>query len=132
MPAPISPQALVIVQHRDRLFEIERGINGKSAKERRAVRQNLSRSLVDELEARMRAERPKLSRGSDLAKAIDYMLKRWPAFSRFLVMPEACFQRDGRVCLSNNAAERGLRAPLKCRTIAAGSRALGQHLIDAK
>jgi hypothetical protein len=85
----------------DRLFEIERGINGKSADERRVVRLDLSRPLVDELEARMRAERPKLSRGSDLAKAMDYMLKRWPAFTRFL--------DDGRVCLSNNAAERGLR-----------------------
>jgi transposase len=85
----------------DRLFEIERGINGKSVDERRVVRLDLSRPLVDELEARMRAERPKLSRGSDLAKAMDYMLKRWPAFTRFL--------DDGRVCLSNNAAERGLR-----------------------
>jgi len=98
---PISPLALEIVQRMDRLFEIERGINGKSADERRVVRLDLSRPLVDELEARMRAERPKLSRGSDLAKAMDYMLKRWPAFTRFL--------DDGRVCLSNNAAERGLR-----------------------
>ncbi len=100
-PAPISPLALEIVQRMDRLFEIERGINGKSAGERRAVRQALSRPHVDELEARMRAERPRLSRGSDLAKAIDYMLKRWPAFTRFL--------DDGRICVSNNAAERGLR-----------------------
>ena len=100
-PAPISPLALEIVKRMDRLFEIERGINGKSADERRAVRQALSRPLVDELEARMRAERPKLSRGSDLAKAMDYMLKRWPAFTRFL--------DDGRICMSNNAAERGLR-----------------------
>ena len=100
-PAPISPLALEIVQRMDRLFEIERGINGKTADERRAVRQELSRPFVAELEARMQAERPKLSRGSDLAKAMDYMLKRWPAFTRFL--------DDGRVCLSNNAAERGLR-----------------------
>jgi transposase len=99
--APISPLALDIVQRMDRLFEIERGITGKSADERRAVRQELSRPLVDELEARMRAERPKLSRGNDLAKAMDYMLKRWGAFTRFL--------DDGRICLSNNAAERGLR-----------------------
>jgi hypothetical protein len=35
------------------------------------------------------------------AKAIDYMLTRWPAFTRFL--------DDGRICLSNNAAERALR-----------------------
>jgi len=76
-------------------------INGKSADERRAVRQELSRPLVEDLVAWMRSERPKLARGSDVAKAMDYMLKRWPAFTRFL--------DDGRICLSNNAAERGLR-----------------------
>ena len=100
-PAPISPLALEAVRRIDRLFEIERAINGKSADERRAVRQELSRSLVEDLEAWMRQERPKLPRGSDVAKAMDYMLKRWPAFTRFL--------DDGRVCLSNNAAERALR-----------------------
>ena len=43
----------------------------------------------------------RLSRGHDLVKAINYMLKRWAAFTLFL--------EDGRVCMSNNAAERGLR-----------------------
>ncbi len=43
-PAPISPLALETVQRIDALFEIERGINGKSADERRAVRQELSRA----------------------------------------------------------------------------------------
>jgi transposase len=100
-PAPISPLALEIVQRIDALFEIERGINGRSADDRHAARQHLSRPLIEDLEAVLRAERPKLSRGNDLAKAMDYMLKRWPAFTRFL--------DDGRVCLSNNAAERGLR-----------------------
>jgi transposase len=100
-PKPVSPLALDVVQRIDALFEIERGINGSSADDRRAGRQELSRPLVNDLEALLRAERPKLSRGSDLAKAMDYMLKRWPAFTRFL--------DDGRVCLSNNAAERGLR-----------------------
>ena len=100
-PAPISPLALDIVQRIDALFEIERNINGSSADERCAVRRDLSRPLVDDLEVLLRAERPRLSRGSDLAKAMDYMLKRWPAFTRFL--------DDGRVCLSNNAAERALR-----------------------
>ena len=99
--APVSPLALEVVRRIDALFEIERGINGKSPDERRAVRQDLSRPLVADLETWMRAERPRLSRGSDVAKAMDYMLKRWPAFTRFI--------DDGRVCLSNNAAERGLR-----------------------
>jgi transposase len=49
----------------------------------------------------MREERAKLSRGNDIAKAMDYMLKRWPSFARFL--------DDGRICLTNNAAERALR-----------------------
>jgi len=49
----------------------------------------------------MREERRKLSRHSDVAGAIDYMLKRWASFARFL--------EDGRICLTNNAAERALR-----------------------
>jgi transposase len=49
----------------------------------------------------MREQAAGLSRGHDLVKAINYMLKRWPAFTLVL--------EDGRVCLSNNAAERGLR-----------------------
>ena len=99
--AVISPLALEAVRRIDALFEIERAINGKSAEERRSVRQELSAPLVAELEAWMREHRAKLSRGNDVAKAMDYMLKRWPAFTRFL--------DDGRICLSNNAAERALR-----------------------
>ena len=97
----ISPLALEAVRRIDALFEIERSINGQSAERRRAVRQELSAPLVADLESWLREQRAKLSRGNDLAKAMDYMLKRWPAFTRFL--------DDGRICLSNNAAERALR-----------------------
>ena len=96
----LSPIAIEVVHRIDALFEIERPINGVSAEERRAVRQKLSKPLVDELQVYMREQRAKLSRGHDLAKAIDYILKRWDAFTLFL--------NDGRVCLSNNAAERAL------------------------
>ena len=85
----------------DALFDIERDINGHTAEQRRAVRQATSAPLVAELAAWMREQRARLSRTHDLARAMDYMLKRWPAFTRFL--------DDGRVCLSNNAAERALR-----------------------
>src|SRR5215204_2867239 len=100
-PAPISPLALEAVRRIDVLFEIERSINGQSAEQRRAVRQELSAPLVADLESWMREQRAKLSRGNDVAKAMEYMLKRWTAFTRFL--------DDGRICLSNNAAERGVR-----------------------
>jgi transposase len=97
----ISPMAIEIVRRIDALFEIERGINGQTADQRRAVRQALSAPLVADLQTYMREQCAKLSRGHDLAKAMNYMLKRWPSFTRFL--------DDGRVCLSNNAAERALR-----------------------
>ncbi|MBK3664795.1 IS66 family transposase [Bradyrhizobium diazoefficiens] len=100
-PAVISPLALEAVRRIDALFEIERGINGETQERRRAVRQELSAPLVADLEGWMREQRAKLSRGNDVAKAMDYMLKRWSAFTRFL--------DDGRICLSNNAAERALR-----------------------
>ena len=57
--------------------------------------------LVSDLGTWMRAERAKLSRHSDVAKAMNYMLNRWDTFT--------CFLHDGRICLTNNAAERALR-----------------------
>ena len=97
----ISPTALEAVQRIDALFEIERSINGLPADRRLAVRRKQAAPLVAALEAWMREERRKLSRHSDVAGAMDYMLKRWDAFSRFL--------DDGHICLTNNAAERALR-----------------------
>jgi transposase len=98
----LSPIAVEVVRRIDALFAIERAINGKRALERLAARRAESRPLVDDLQAWLRAERAKLSRHAAIAKAIDYMLTRWPAFTRFL--------EDGRICLTNNAAERALRS----------------------
>jgi hypothetical protein len=100
-PANISPLALEAVQRIDALFAIERDINGRSAEARLAARQELSLPLVSDLETWMREQRAKLSRHNPVAGAMDYMLKRWAAFTRFL--------DDGRICLTNNAAERALR-----------------------
>jgi transposase len=96
-----SPLAVEAVRRIDAIFAIERDINGATAEQRLALRQERVKPLVGEFEGWMRAERARLSRHADLARAIDYMLKRWPAFTRFL--------DDGRICLSNNAAERALR-----------------------
>ena len=85
----------------DALFDIERGINGETAERRLAVRREQSAPILADLEDWMRTERAGLSRHSPVAKAMDYMLKRWDGFARFT--------DDGRICLSNNAAERCLR-----------------------
>jgi transposase len=99
--APVSPIALEAVKRIDALFDIERGINGLSAEERRGARQEQSRPLVDDLHAWLGEQRLKLSRSASVAKPIDYMLRRWNGFATVL--------DDGRACLSNNAAERALR-----------------------
>jgi transposase len=98
---PISPIALEAVKRFDALFEIERQINGLSTEERLAVRQEKSKPLFDDMHEWMQRERATLSRSSDVTKAMDYMLKRWDGFALFL--------KDGRICLTNNAAERALR-----------------------
>ena len=99
--AAISPIALEAVRRIDALFEMERVINGCSAAERLRVRQEQSAPLVAALEIWLRDQRSRLSRSAAVAKPIDYLLRRWPAFTRFV--------EDGRVCLTNNAAERALR-----------------------
>ena len=96
--APIATEAVMKI---DALFAIEREINGRSAAERLVVRRGRMRPIVDELEIWLIAQRTKLSAKSDLAKAISYSLKRWTALTRFL--------DDGRICMTNNAAERALR-----------------------
>jgi transposase len=97
----ISPIALEAVKRIDALFDIEREINGLSSEQRLTVRHERSSPLVVALEDWLHAERVQLSRHAPIGKAIDYMLKQWPAFARFL--------EDGRICISNNAAERALR-----------------------
>jgi len=89
------------VKRIDALFDIERTINGPSAGERLRIRQEQSAPLLAELEAWLREARAPLSRSAAVAKPIDYLLKRWDGFARFL--------QDGRICLTNNAAERALR-----------------------
>ena len=97
-----APIAIEAVERIDALFAIEREINGLAPPQRVDVRTERSRPLVAELETWLREQRAKLSKNSETAKAIDYSLKRWAALTRFL--------DDGRLCMSNNAAERELRA----------------------
>lgn len=102
-PKEISPIALEAVQRIDALFDIERDISGQAPAARLVMRQQLSAPLVLNLEAWLRGQRALLSKHAKVAKAIDYLLSRdhWSGFTRFL--------EDGRVCLTNNAAERSLR-----------------------
>jgi hypothetical protein len=87
-------------QRIDALFAIERNINGAPPQERARVRNEFSRPLLDAVWTWLRDRGAKLSGKSETGKAIDYVLKRWAVFSRFI--------DEGRLCMTNNAAEREL------------------------
>ena len=103
-----APLALEVVTRMDAIFAAEREIWGHGANERLASRQIHVAPLVAELERYLCEQYGRLSRKGDLAKAINYMLSRWDSFARFV--------HNGRICMTNNAAER------RVRTIAVGRR----------
>jgi transposase len=103
-----SPLARDIVTRMDAIFALEREFWGKVPAERLACRQEHVAPLVADLERHLRAQYTRLSPKGDLAKAINYMLSRWASFARFV--------DDGRICMTNNAAER------RVRTVAIGRR----------
>ena len=96
-----APLAAEAVRRIDAVFDAERTINGLPAEQRLTIRQAQIAPLVSELGTWMREQRGRMSRHAEVGKAMDYMLTRWDAFTRFLT--------DGRICLTNNAAERALR-----------------------
>jgi len=103
-----APLAVEVVTRMDAIFAAERQIWGQDTGERLAWRQVHVAPLVAQLEAFLRQQYGRLSRKGDLAKAINYMLSRWDSFARFV--------HDGRICMTNNAAER------RVRTVAVGRR----------
>lgn len=91
----------VAVARIDALFAIEREINGLAPVERQRLRQERSKPLAEALATWLREQYPKVSPNGKTAKAIAYSLNAWDALGRFL--------DDGRLCMSNNAAERAMR-----------------------
>ncbi len=96
-----APIAIEAVARIDVLFAIEREINGLVPADRRKVRQERSRPRVEALGTWLREQYARLSAASQVAKAIAYSLNCWGGLVRFL--------DDGRLCLTNNAAERAVR-----------------------
>ena len=117
-PAPIASEAL---QRIAGLYAIEKDIRGRSADERRAVRQDRSRSIVIELEPWLRAKLALISQKTKLAEAIRYALSRWDGLTRFL--------DDGRIEIDSNVVERSIRpiALNRKNALFAGSDGGGEH-----
>ena len=103
------------------LYAIEEEIRGRSAEERRAVRNERSKPLLESLKKWFEETLVKLSRKSDTTRAIRYALDRWDALTRFC--------DNGHLEIDNNAAERSLRAVVLGRKnyLFAGSDAGGER-----
>ena len=120
-----SPIAREALERIGALYDIEREITGKPAEQRLIVRQTESRPRTEAFRDWCEKQLARVSRKSDLAKAIHYALNRWTSFTLFL--------EDGRVAIDNNPAERALRGIALGRKnfLFAGSDAGGETLADA-
>ena len=96
--APIAGEALRRI---GQLFDIERAATGRPPEQRRCMRQRAARPVMDDLAAFLDASLATISGRSELAGAIRYARSRWTALTRYL--------DDGRLEISNNAAERAIR-----------------------
>ena len=117
-PAPIASEALERIAG---LYAVENGIRGRSAEERRAVRQERSRLIIDDLEPWLRTKLALISQKSKLAEAIRYALSRWEGLTRFI--------DDGCIEIDSNVVERAIRpiALNRKNALFAGSDGGGEH-----
>ena len=117
-PAPIANEALKRIAE---LYAVETEIRGRSADERRALRQEKSRPILDELEPWLRTKLGLISQKIKLAEAIRYALTRWEGLTRFI--------DDGRIEIDSNVVERSIRpiALNRKNALFAGSDGGGEH-----
>jgi transposase len=117
-PAPIASEALTRITD---LYAVEKEIRGRTAEERRAVRQEKSKPVLDELEPWLHAKLDLISQKTKLAEAIRYALSRWAGLTHFI--------EDGRIEIDSNVVERAIRpiALNRKNALFAGSDGGGEH-----
>ncbi len=104
-----------------KVYEIERQVKHLAAEERKTVRQQQSRPVLDALHEWMTLQRQKVPGNSAISKALDYSLNRWVALTRFL--------DDGQLPVDNNWVENRIRPIAQGRAswLFAGSLRAGQR-----
>jgi transposase len=115
---PIAAETVARIQQ---LYAVETAIRGRSADERRAVRQEKSAPILEALKPWLATRLELISQKSDLAKAIRYVLNHWDGLTRFL--------NDGRIELDTNTVERAIRplALTRKNSLFAGSEGGAEH-----
>jgi len=98
--SPIVNDALLRIAA---LCKFKEAIRGRKPGHRCAMRQDVSRLLVDEFSAWLQALAKRISRKSDLGKALAYMLRRQDGLRLFL--------DDGHIDMDSNLVENAIRSP---------------------
>ena len=126
--ATASPIALEALERIAALFAIESSVRGRAPEQRAAIREEHARPLLEQLKAFLDTSLRQVSGKSALAQAIRYALSRWKALTRYVT--------NGRLEMSNNAAERAMKPPvlgrknyLFCGSDAGGKRAACMYTI---
>ncbi len=96
-----SPLADEALRRIGELYAVEAEIRGRPAEERRTVRQERSKPIVEALHAWLTAQLGRVSGKSSSAEAIRYALRHWQGLAPFL--------EDGRLELDTNTVERAIR-----------------------
>ena len=97
--APIATEALARIKL---LYDIEAEIRGLPPEMRKAVRQEKSKPVIDDMKLWFEATFAKVSKGARIADAIRYGLNHWDGLLRFL--------GDGRIEIDSNTVERSIRS----------------------
>ena len=97
--ARVASETLERIQN---IYKIEDEIRGKPRDERKGVRQERIKKLVEELFRDFRKYQKELPKKSETARAIFYALKNEDALKRFL--------ENGKIEIDNNIAERSMRS----------------------
>ena len=116
--APLATEALARITE---LYAVEADIRGRSAEERRTIRRQRSKPIIDDLKSWMTTKLPLVSQKSTIAEAIRYPMTRWDGLCRFL--------EDGRIEIDSNTVERAIRpiALNRKNALFAGSDGGGEH-----
>jgi transposase len=116
-----SPVAAEALRRIGELYAIEDAAKGKTVEERARRRKETSQLLLEALHLWPQNTRRSVADGGALAKAIDYSLRRWPAFARSAT--------NGFYPIDNNPVENAIRpiAIGKKNWLFAGSEAAGQR-----
>ena len=95
------PVAAEILGRIARLYEIEAQARESTQADRKAVRAEFAIPELQQLHERLTEIRQKSAPGYGLAKACDYLLRRWPSFTRYA--------ETGDLPIDNNPVENAIR-----------------------